>query len=188
MGAPITVIKSAIPDVLIIESPVFGDDRGHFLESYCESVWDGAGLGHRFVQDNLSFSHRGTLRGMHYQIRPHAMGKLIRALAGSVYDVAVDLREGSPHFGKWVGAELTANNGRALWVPQGFAHGFVALADDTVVLYKCTAEYAPKSERSLHYADPSVGIEWPIEPKFIAEKDEAAPSLSELGHDFVYGE
>lgn len=188
MGAPITVIKSAIPDVLIVESSLFRDDRGHFVEAYCESVWDKAGLEHHFVQDNLSSSRQGTLRGMHYQIRPHALGKLVRALSGSVYDVAVDMREGSPHFGQWVGEELTAENGHALWVPEGFAHGFIALSDDTVVLYKCTAEYAPDSERSLHYADPRVGIEWPIEPKFVAEKDEAAPILSEAEFSFVYGE
>lgn len=188
MAAPIKVTETAIPDVLVFESPLFRDDRGHFLEAYCESAWNQAGLGHRFIQDNLSCSRKGTLRGMHYQIRPHAMGKIVRVMAGSVYDVAVDLREGSPHVGQWVGEELTSENGRALWVPEGFAHGFVALEDNTVVLYKCTAEHAPESERSLHYADPDVGIEWPVEPTVVSEKDEAAPPLNEAGHNFVFGQ
>ncbi|HEO70526.1 MAG TPA: dTDP-4-dehydrorhamnose 3,5-epimerase, partial [Candidatus Hydrogenedentes bacterium] len=136
--------------------------------------------------DNLSLSAKGTLRGMHYQIEPHAMGKLVRAITGAVFDVAVDLRRGSPTFGKWVGRMLSEGNPAAMWVPPGFAHGFVALEDHTLVYYKCTRLYAPQAERSLSYADPEVGIEWPMQPTVISPKDAEAPLLREADYNFTY--
>jgi dTDP-4-dehydrorhamnose 3,5-epimerase len=148
-----------------------------------------AGLRETFVQDNLSASRKGTLRGLHYQLASGGcgMGKLVRAVRGSIFDVAVDLRRGSPSFGKWVGQTLSAENGLALWVPIGFAHGFLSLEDDAVVLYTCTSTHAPEAERSLRYSDPDVGIRWPFPPTLMSPKDEAAPLLDAAEFDFTYG-
>ena len=138
------------------------------------------------MQDNLSESKRGTIRGLHYQLEPKGMGKLVRAIRGSVFDVAVDLRRGSPWFGKWVGRTLSAENGLSLWVPVGFAHGFLALEDDTLVLYKCTATHAPEAERAVSYADPAIGIAWPFTPTLVTPKDDAAPKLAAADFNFQY--
>ena len=145
MPMPVKIRTTDFPGVLLIETGCFFDDRGFFSETYSKAVWQDAGFREDLVQDNLSLSKKGTLRGMHYQLEPHGMGKLVRALTGAVFDVGIDLRDGSPTFGKWFGQELNAANKLALWFPAGFAHGFVALADDTLVHYKCNAMHAPES-------------------------------------------
>lgn len=175
---PFTVTPTAIPDVLLLEPKVFGDERGYFFESYnARDFREATGLQVEFVQDNHSMSAKGVLRGLHYQIQ-HPQGKLLRAVQGSVFDVAVDLRKFSPTFGRWVGALLSADNRRQLWVPPGFAHGFLTLSDTAEVLYKTTDYWYPEHERSLLWNDPSIGIEWPVEgePR-LAAKDVAAPGL-----------
>ncbi|EQB31581.1 dTDP-4-dehydrorhamnose 3,5-epimerase [Sphingobium ummariense] len=175
------IIETAIPGPLIIEPKVFGDERGFFMESWNADRFREAGLDLNFVQDNHSRSARGVLRGLHFQ-NPNPQGKLVRVVAGRVWDVAVDIRKSSPHFGKWVGVELSAANKRMFWVPPGFAHGFVSLEDGTDFLYKCTALYEPAAEHSLMWNDPSVGIEWPlegIEPQ-LSKKDLEGKSLDQI--------
>jgi dTDP-4-dehydrorhamnose 3,5-epimerase len=168
---PFTVTPTAIPDVLLLEPKVFSDDRGYFYESYKERDFrDATGLQVEFVQDNHSMSTKGVLRGMHYQIQ-HPQGKLLRAVQGSVFDVAVDLRKSSPTFGRWAGALLSAENRRQLWIPPGFAHGFLALSDTAEVLYKITDYWYPEHERTLLWKDPTLAIDWPIdgEPRLAAK-------------------
>lgn len=157
------VTRTAIADVLILEPEVFRDERGLFLESFNQRAFDDTVGRHvDFVQDNHSRSHLGVLRGLHYQMPPYAQGKLVRVAAGAVFDVAVDLRRDSATFGRWVGVELSETNHRQLWIPEGFAHGFVATSDRAVVLYKTTAYYAPKAERTVRFDDPTIGIVWPL--------------------------
>lgn len=176
---------TAIPDVVIIEPTVFGDDRGWFMESFNQPRFEAelAKLGlpapRPFVQDNHSCSQTGVLRGLHFQRAPHAQGKLVRVTKGRAFDVAVDIRRQSPTFGRWVGVELTADNHRQLWLPEGFAHGFIALEDDTHFLYKTTDVYAKDCEGSIAWNDPGIGIEWPLQgmqPR-LADKDAKAPTL-----------
>ncbi len=186
MPMPVTISELEIPGVLLVETGRVSDHRGCFSEVYSETVWKGAGFSERFVQDNISLSKRGTLRGMHYQIEPFGIGKLVRAVTGAIFDVGVDLRRGSPAFGRWVGRTLSAENGHALYFPPGFAHGFVALEDDTIVYYKCTQMHVPEAERALHFADPQVGIEWPMEPLLIAKKDAEAPLLERAEYNFEF--
>lgn len=183
---PVEIERTELEDVLVVKTRVFADSRGFFLEVYSQTAWEEKGLRAAFVQDNLSKSSKGTLRGMHYQLAPHAMGKLVRVVSGAAFDVAVDLRRGSPTFGRWVGHVLTGENGLGLWIPAGFAHGFLALEDETYLLYKCTAHYAPQSERSLNYADPKVGIRWPMEPALLSPKDAEAPMLDKADYNFVW--
>jgi dTDP-4-dehydrorhamnose 3,5-epimerase len=174
-------VKAAIPGPIIVEPAVFGDDRGFFLESWNAAKFRDGGLDLSFVQDNHSRSAKGVLRGLHFQ-SPNPQGKLVRVTAGAVWDVAVDVRRSSPHFGKWVGVELSAANKRMFWVPPGFAHGFLTLEDGTDFLYKCTELYDPTSEHSLLWNDPALGIDWPldgIEPKLSA-KDVAGTPLAEI--------
>lgn len=174
------VIPTAIPDVLIIEPRVFGDERGFFLESYNRAAFaEKAGLDVDFVQDNHSRSSHGVLRGLHYQIQ-QPQGKLVRVVSGSVFDVAVDLRRSSPTFGKWVGAELTAENKRQFWVPPGFAHGFMVLSETADFLYKTTDYYAPQHERCIAWDDPTLAIDWPsgITP-ILSEKDKVGKRLAD---------
>lgn len=183
------LLPTELPGVVIVEPAVFADDRGWFMESWNQARFDAAlkGMGlpapRPFVQDNHSCSRAGVLRGLHYQLPPHAQGKLVRVVAGAAFDVAVDLRRGSPTFGRWTGAELSAANRRQLWIPEGFAHGFVALADDTHFLYKTTDVYAKDCERSLRWDDPALGIRWPLpagmSAPLLAPKDTAAPLLAE---------
>jgi dTDP-4-dehydrorhamnose 3,5-epimerase len=155
------ILETALPGVLIIEPRVFGDERGFFMETWNAEAFRAAGLDLSFVQDNHSRSSAGVLRGLHYQLtRPQ--GKLVRVTAGAVYDVAVDLRRSSAHFGRWVGVELSAENKRMLWVPPGFAHGFLTLSDGTDFLYKCTDLYAPADERCVAWDDAEIGIDWPL--------------------------
>jgi dTDP-4-dehydrorhamnose 3,5-epimerase len=173
------LIKTIIPDVMILEPRVFGDHRGFFLEIYRKEIFEAAGIREEFVQDNHSKSARGVLRGLHYQLQ-HPQGKLVRAVQGEIFDVAVDLRRGSPSFGQWAGELLSAENKRALWVPPGFAHGFLVLSESAEVIYKCTTYYAPQYERNLLWNDPALGIEWPTVPEVIlSDKDRNAPSLQQ---------
>jgi len=166
-----------IPDLVLIEPKVFGDDRGFFYESFNRQVFaQGIGVDPDFVQDNHSRSSRGVLRGLHYQIQ-QAQGKLVRVVQGRVFDVAVDLRRSSPTFGKWVGAELSGENKHMLWVPPGFAHGFVTLSDTAEFLYKTTDYYAPAHERSILWSDPQIGIRWPIDFEPVLAKKDAAGVL-----------
>ncbi len=159
---PFTVTPTALSDVLILEPKVFGDARGFFFESYNERDFSSAtGLQVRFVQDNHSRSKKGVLRGLHYQVA-HAQGKLLRVTQGEVFDVCVNLKRGHPAFGKWVGVVLSEENKRQLWIPPGFAHGFLVLRDDTDVMYKTTDYYSPEDERCLLWNDPAVGIDWPL--------------------------
>ena len=156
------VIPTAIPDVLIIEPKVFGDERGFFYESFNQKAFnDATGLDVQFVQDNHSRSRQGVLRGLHYQLPPHAQGKLVRCVRGAVFDVAVDIRKSSPTFGKWVGVELSETNHRQFWIPPGFAHGFLTLSETADFLYKTTDYYTPAAERSIAWSDPRIGVEWP---------------------------
>jgi dTDP-4-dehydrorhamnose 3,5-epimerase len=175
------VTPTALPDVLVLEPRIFGDERGFFMESFNQRAFDAAVGRHvAFVQDNHSCSARGVLRGLHYQLPPHAQGKLVRVVRGSAFDVAVDIRKGSPTFGRWVGMTLDAKDHRQLWIPPGFAHGFLALEDDTHFLYKTTDFYAKECERSIVWNDASIGIRWPdlgMGP-LLAAKDAAAPPLA----------
>lgn len=174
------LIETNLPDVLIIQPRVFGDDRGFFLESWNAETFAAAGLDLNFVQDNHSRSARGVLRGLHYQ-QPEPQGKLVRVTAGRAFDVAVDIRQSSPTFGQWTGVELSAANKRLFWIPPGFAHGFLALEDGTDFLYKCTAFYRPAYDHSIRWDDPAIGIDWPLEgitPQLSA-KDAGAKSLAE---------
>ena len=177
---PYTVIATALPEVLILEPKVFGDERGFFFESFIQRDFEQAtGLDVQFVQDNHRRSAHGVLRGLHYQIQ-HPQGKLVRVTQGTVFDVAVDLRRSSPNFGKWVGVELSAENKRQLWIPPGFAHGFVVTSDAAEFLYKTTDYWFPEYERSLLWNDPDVGVQWPLqgEPR-LAAKDAAGARLGD---------
>jgi dTDP-4-dehydrorhamnose 3,5-epimerase len=176
-----TITPTAIPDVLLIEPQVFGDERGFFMETYRASRLAEAGVQAEFVQDNHSGSRRGILRGLHYQIR-RPQGKLVRAVAGEIFDVAVDVRRGSPTFGRWVGYSLSAENRRQLWVPPGLAHGFYVVSEWAEVVYKATDYYAPEWERSVRWDDPELGISWPLvggEPPTLSAKDAAGRPLAE---------
>lgn len=174
------VHDTPLPDVKLIEPSVHGDARGFFLESWNAAAFGANGLDIDFVQDNHSRSARGVLRGLHYQ-NPDAQGKLVRVVGGAVFDVAVDMRRTSPQFGQWVGYELSAENKRMLWVPPGFAHGFLTLADDTDFLYKCTAPYAPANEHAVRWDDPDIAIDWPLDgmQPLVSAKDAAAPLLAD---------
>jgi dTDP-4-dehydrorhamnose 3,5-epimerase len=174
------IIRTDIPEVVVLEPKVFGDARGFFMESYNERVFRSlTGVDLPFVQDNHSRSRQGVLRGMHYQIR-QAQGKLVRAARGAVFDVAVDVRRSSPSFGRWVGVELSEENQRQLWIPPGFAHGFVVLTESADFLYKTTDYHAPEHERCIAWNDPAIGIEWPrgLSPT-LSEKDARGVSLRE---------
>ncbi|QXN23792.1 dTDP-4-dehydrorhamnose 3,5-epimerase [Shewanella putrefaciens] len=173
------IIDTKIPDVKIIEPVVFGDERGFFFESFNQQLFDAAvGYPVKFVQDNHSKSSKGVLRGLHYQLPPHAQGKLVRCVVGEVFDVAVDIRKNSPTFGQWVGVHLSAENKKQLWIPAGFAHGFVTLTETAEFLYKTTNFYAPQSEASICWNDSDIGIEWPlIDNPSLSSKDQMSSLL-----------
>lgn len=176
------VTPTAIPDVLIIEPKVFGDERGFFFESFNQKAFNEAtGLDVNFVQDNHSRSAKGVLRGLHYQLPPHAQGKLVRVVRGSVFDVAVDIRQRSATFGQWVGLELSEDNHKQLWIPAGFAHGFLVLSESADFLYKTTNYYAPALERCIAWNDPDIGIVWPenLSPN-LSMKDQAGIPLKSM--------
>ncbi|MBQ7555428.1 dTDP-4-dehydrorhamnose 3,5-epimerase [bacterium] len=182
------IISLAIPDVKLIEPDVFGDNRGFFMETYRADLFKEAGIPTNFVQDNMSSSRKGVLRGLHFQKNPYSQGKLVRVVRGEVFDVAVDLRKGSPYFGKWVGDLLSEENKKSLYVPQGFAHGFCVVSDEAVFHYKCTEFYHPEAEGGLRYDDPTVNVEWPkIDVPFLTSpKDEKAPFLENIDCNFTY--
>ena len=171
------VEQTALPGVLVLEPKVFGDARGFFMETWNRSRYAEAGLPGEFVQDNVSYSRHGVLRGLHYQ-SPRAQGKLVHVLEGEVFDVAVDVRVGSPTFGRWAGATLSAQNRRQLWIPPGFAHGFCVTGETALFCYKCTELYAPEHEGSILWNDPAIGIAWPLEHPTLSAKDAAAPPLA----------
>lgn len=167
-----------LPEVLLLEPAVFADDRGFFLETYRIDLFAANGIDLPFVQDNHSSSKRGVLRGLHYQ-EPQPQGKLVRCVAGSIFDVAVDIRRASPRFGRWFGTELSAENGRQLWIPPGFAHGFCATSERAEVVYKCTALWKKEYDRSIAWNDPQIGIEWPLADPILSPKDAGAPRLAD---------
>lgn len=176
------VVKTDIPDVLIFEPKVFGDDRGFFFESFSQKIFDEAvGRKVEFVQDNHSKSCKGVLRGLHYQADPHAQGKLVRCAFGEVFDVAVDIRKTSPTYGKWIGAILSAENKRQMWIPEGFAHGFQVLSDTAEFLYKTTNYYHPESDRGIVWNDPVLNIQWTEMPNLIlSDKDKILPMFNTI--------
>lgn len=182
--------ETSLRGVFLLTPKVFGDARGWFMESWSKRVFEDAGIHVDFVQDNQSFSaQKGTLRGLHYQLNPMCQAKLVRCTRGELFDVAVDIRRGSPQYGHWTGARLSAENKRQLFIPRGFAHGFITLTDDVEIQYKADNYYAPECDGGIRWDDPAIGVEWPIEPVILSEKDGAAPMLSERTDlNFVYEE
>lgn len=176
------IIDTELKGVVIVEPAVFEDPRGYFLETYHAGRYAEGGIRGPFVQDNFSHSVRGTLRGLHYQLE-RAQGKLVMALEGRIYDVAADIRKGSPTFGRWVGVELSGENKRQLYIPPGFAHGFCVLSDTADVLYKCTDVYSQKDERGIIWNDPALAIAWPVTTPLLSDKDRAYKRLSEMDGD-----
>lgn len=184
---PFTFTPLEIPDVILVEARAFPDDRGFFMETYKQSDFEKNGIPWNFVQDNYSHSsQRGVLRGLHYQKDPKAQGKLVLAIRGEIFDVAVDIRKGSPTYGKWVGVELSADNRRMLYVPVGFAHGFVVLSSEADVTYRVTEEYAPEADRGILWSDPDLAITWPIDSPLLSPKDEAMPLLKDADNNFQF--
>jgi len=173
------VLETALPGVLILEPAVFEDRRGYFLETYHRQRYDEAGVKCQFVQDNLSYSVRGSLRGLHYQY-PHGQAKLVQVIKGEVFDVAVDIRRSSPTFGQWIGEKLSDKNRRQMFIPEGFAHGFCVLSDTAIFVYKCSDLYVPDSERGILWSDPDLGIEWPVGGPLLSEKDSKYPCLKDI--------
>jgi dTDP-4-dehydrorhamnose 3,5-epimerase len=177
----VKTLPTTLPEVVLIELDVFGDHRGRFMETYRRARYAEVGIGHEFVQDNFSASARGTLRGLHYQlVRPQ--GKLVHVTRGAVFDVAVDIRRASPTFGRWFGTELSADNHRQMWIPPGFAHGFLVLSETADFAYKVTAAYAPQHDRAIRWDDPDLAIAWPLDrlpdgPPTLSARDAAAPLL-----------
>ena len=182
--------ETRLKGVFVLEPQVFGDARGWFMESWSQRKMEEAGIKVDFVQDNQSFSaQKGTLRGLHYQLNPKCQAKLLRCTRGRIFDVAVDIRKGSPQYGQWVGVELSAENKKQLFIPRGFAHGFITLTDDVEVQYKADNYYAPECDGNIRWNDPDIGVAWPIEPVILSEKDQKAPLLKERTDlNFVYGE
>lgn len=180
--------NTALSGVVILTPKRHGDDRGFFSESWNEARMEAAGLSYAFVQDNHSLSSTvGTLRGLHFQSPPHAQAKLVRCGRGALYDVAVDIRAGSPTFGKWVGVELSAQNGRQLLIPEGFLHGFVTQEPDTEVIYKCNNYYSPECDGGVRWDDPDLAIDWGIQtPPVLSEKDKIAPYLTDFSTPFIW--
>lgn len=176
------VIETRLPGVLIIEPKVFSDARGFFMETWQQERYRECGLPARFVQDNLSFSTQGVLRGLHFQ-NPNAQGKLVYVLQGEVFDVAVDIRAGSPTFGQWVGVTLSSDNKRQLYIPEGFAHGFCVLSDNALFAYKCTDFYNPRAEAGIIWNDPDIGIDWPVKEPILSQKDSAYPRFIDIPRD-----
>lgn len=177
-------VETTVPGVVIIKPRLFTDTRGYFFETYHEIEFAALGIRDRFVQDNHSCSRRGTLRGLHYQLR-HSQAKLCRVVRGEVLDVAVDIRRGSPTFGGWAGAVLSAENKHQIYLPKGFAHGFLVLSEEAEFLYKCSDFYDPASERGIHWADPELGIEWPLSDPILSPKDRGYPRLAEIAAEFL---
>jgi len=182
---PFSFKKLSIPEVILVEPKVFPDDRGFFLESFKESTFQENGITTKFVQDNYSHSIKGVLRGLHYQKNPKAQAKLVTAIRGEIFDVSVDIRKDSPTYGKWVGENLSEQNHKSLYVPEGFAHGFLCLSDETDVVYKVNEEYSAENDRGMLWNDPAVGVKWPVENPIISEKDKQQPLLENADNNFV---
>lgn len=176
------IIETALPGVLIIEPKVFGDARGYFFESWNQAKYEAAGITNTWVQDNESKSCHGVLRGLHYQAAPYTQAKIVRAFTGTVLDVVVDIRKGSPTYGKHIAVELSGENKRQLYIPRGFAHGFVVLSDQAVFAYKCDNLYMPSSERGIMFNDPDLAIDWRLDPEqlLLSEKDKKHPAFAEI--------
>ena len=179
------VTQIEIPGVLLLEPSVISDHRGWFMETYQEQRYSDSGITVHFVQDNCSRSVRNTVRGLHFQ-EPHAQGKLVMALEGTVYDVVVDIRKGSPTFGKWYGIELSAKNLHQMYIPPGCAHGFCVTSETATFLYKCTAYYSPRDERGILWNDPALGIHWPTSDPILSPKDQAYPTLKEMDMELPF--
>ena len=183
------IIQTELPDVKILVPRVFGDNRGWFMESWSNRDMEQAGFPVTFLQDNHSFSaQKGTLRGLHFQKNPFAQAKLVRCARGAILDVAVDIRQGSPYFGKWAAVELSAENKQQLFIPRGFAHGFLTLTDDVEILYKADQYYSSEADRSIAWNDPAIGVKWGIIDPILSSKDQEAPVLSDSDANFVFGE
>jgi len=180
----VNIKQLALPGVFLIEPVCFKDNRGYFMETFHQQKYQTAGIDQAFVQDNHSHSSQGVLRGLHYQLK-HPQGKLIYAVTGTIFDVAVDIRKGSPSFGQWIGAELSADNKRQIYIPQGFAHGFVVLSKSADVIYKCTDLYAPGDEYGILWSDPEIGINWPIENPILSQKDLENPGLNQISESHL---
>ena len=178
------IIQTPLKDLLVIEPKVFKDDRGHFFESWNKEIFEKQGLKLDFVQDNQSLSSKGVLRGLHFQNPPYAQGKLVRVIQGSVIDVAVDIRKNSPTYGEYFSIKLSGKNKTSMWIPPGFAHGFVTLEDDTIFSYKCTAVYNKESEGSIFWNDKDLNIDWGVQNPIISEKDDFSPTFSILKSEF----
>ncbi len=182
---PFSFKRLSIPEVILVEPKVFPDERGFFLESFKESTFQENGITTKFVQDNYSHSIKGVLRGLHYQKNPKAQAMLVTAIKGKIFVVAVDIRKDSPTYGKWVGENLSEQNHKSLYVPEGFAHGFLCLSDEADVVYKVNEEYSADNDRGILWNDPAVGVKWPIENPIISEKDKQQPLLEKADNNFV---
>lgn len=183
-GMSISVEQTSLPGVLVVQPRVFGDQRGFFLETFHQEKYQKAGIDRNFVQDNHSHSRKGTLRGFHYQL-PHPQAKLITVVRGEIFDVAVDIRKGSPTFGKWFGIHLSEENKRQLFIPEGFAHGFLVLSQDTDVTYKCSELYFQEDEHGVIWSDPQIGVEWPAQDPILSDKDKNFSRLSEIPENLL---
>ncbi|SFS38966.1 dTDP-4-dehydrorhamnose 3,5-epimerase [Paenibacillus sp. 453mf] len=180
------VVETNIPDVLIIETSVFGDHRGYFTETYNKQNFTEAGITHEFIQDNQSFSaEAGTIRGLHYQLKNAAQTKLVRVISGAIYDVAVDIRKSSPTYGNWVGVILSESNKRQLLIPKGFAHGFCTIVPNTLVQYKVDALYSKENDRGIIWSDKDLNIDWPMSKVILSDKDQVHPSFNNADNDFI---
>jgi dTDP-4-dehydrorhamnose 3,5-epimerase len=183
---PFKFSRLEIPDIILVEPLSFKDNRGVFMELYKYSDFARAGIKEYFLQDNYSRSVKNVLRGLHYQKYPRAQGKLVRCLKGRVFDVAVDIRNGSPTYGRWVGVELSENNNLMLYIPPAFAHGFLVLSSFAEVLYECTEEYSPEDDRGIIWNDPDIRINWPVKKPILSEKDRRHPLLKDADNNFRY--
>ena len=178
------VNKTALPGIIVFEPEVFGDRRGFFKEIYHKDKYEALGLKAAFVQDNHSLSTKGTIRGLHYQLN-FPQGKLVFAISGEVFDVAVDIRYGSPEFGRWIGETLSENNSRQIYIPPGFAHGFCVLSETAEVIYKCTDLYHPEDDMGVNFSDSRIGIEWPVENRVLSDKDASLPMLHSIPQNLL---
>jgi dTDP-4-dehydrorhamnose 3,5-epimerase len=186
LSMPFEFKQLAIPGLVLVTPRMFGDSRGAFFESYASEAFASAGIKEAFVQDNQSRSVKGVVRGLHYQKNPCAQGKLVRCISGKILDVGVDIRKGSPHYGKWLGVELDGEKNEMLYVPPGFAHGFSVLSETAVVFYKVTSPYAPQADRGIRFNDPVIGIDWKVDPPVLSPKDAAHPGLADCDNNFAY--
>jgi dTDP-4-dehydrorhamnose 3,5-epimerase len=180
----LNVIRTDLPEVLLLEPAVHPDDRGYLFEAWNRAAFEAAGIKADFVQDNQSRSRKNVIRGLHYQLPPHPQAKLLRVVAGEIFDVAVDIRRSSPNFGKWTGAVLSAENKRMLWIPEGFAHGLLALTDECEIIYKIAGRWSRECERAIRWDDPKIGIEWPLVGKAVVSERDRGASL--LGNAEVF--